>query len=715
MEKKRLSLVLDRIISDKFFSRKGQVTIFIILGIILLLAFTLVYLVQTEVVTFNPQELSTFQKGNVEDYLSECILQLGEEALFKIGQQGGYLVLPPEIDTDLGKRLITSPVTKVPFWAYQNNMNVPSLTDIKARIDGHIKDNLKTCLYQFEPFTRQYDVVEKSEITVNTEITESKILFNVNWDLEIRNKAGEVVTESINHLAESKIKLKNVYDLAKKIVEREMIELKLEDITQDLLALEHPSVPLSGVEMSCDKKVWDAKEAETTFQEMLHVNLAELQIKGTEVIEYPEQLPYYQSHYLWDLGDDFIQSKTSAFFQYDGYTNYPYYFSVSPRSGDRLVSNSVSGSEIISFLCMQNWKFNYDVVYPLIVNVRDETTSYVFKVGMTVHLQNNLPDRQAAVSVALPPSIPVSLTYDSTQFCQGARIPLTVDTFQKVENHHEGIYFRDPLEGVNISFTCLRYSCPMGVSEYDYLGKGNVAGSSTNVPYCAGAIVRGEKENYKSGWVRIESGNESAQIDLVPIFRLSSSKIKIVKHEYLPSGQIGPGVELEKEEWATLRIYFDDKKEAEEVPSLTVENVSNTSESNSNEVEVTALVEEADSLIPANLVGIQGIGMKHDHDSFLTLSSETKDLSPLSQNLEFLGEADFTYHLEINLFRSNGEEGVWEGGYKYNWAVPWTSLSQAQAVTFHVLSGEKLLESEQLDLMNQLEQKSQFILPPKIS
>jgi hypothetical protein len=713
MEKKRLFVGLDRGIFKIFPAKQAQVTVFIILGILLLLAFGLIYVVKTEVITFNPEELAVFQKGNVEDYLSACIQQLGEEAIFKIGQQGGYLELPPEISGDPGRNLVTSPLTKVPFWAYQDKTSIPPLSDIKIRIDNYIQDNLRNCIFQFTPFMQQYDFLEKSSITANTEIVENKVIFNVHWDIDIRNKAGERVTETIEHLAESPIKLKKAYDTAKLITEREMGELKLEDITQDLLALEHPLVPVSGFEMSCDKKEWEVMQAEVTFREMLHINLAQLQIKGTQVIEYPESLPYYQSHYLWDLGQDFQQSQISAYFQYDNYTNYPYYFSVTPRSGSKLLSNSVTGGDVASFLCMQNWKFNYDLIYPILVNVRDETTGYVFKIGMTVNLQHNYPNKQ--ITSNFPTStftLPTSATYDSTEFCKNARIPLAVNTFQKVENSFNGVYFREPLEKVNVSYNCLKFSCPFGITEYDYLGKGDVSGYGTNVPYCAGAIVRGEKEGFKPDWIRIiPDGKSTVELNLIPLKKIPLTKIKILKQEFLSPQQVGAGVPLSKGEWATIKIYFDDKKMAESLPSWVLNETA-------NDTNVTISVPPESELltIPANYANLisKGWGGNHDHESFITLSPGVEDPELSEQTLDLLAEADYAYGVEINLFRQNGEEGALIGGYRYNWTVPWNQLAYAQEITFNVLTIPNLPEMEQLEFMNNLGQSSLYATAPKI-
>lgn len=653
----------------------------------------LVVILKSEIVTFKPEELSSLQKGSVEDYLTACISQLGEEALFKIGQQGGYLELSTSMSIDPRQSIRTSPVTQISIWAYGENVNIPALEDIKSRIDNHIRDNLRSCVFRFEPFVQQYSIVEKSPITVNTEIVENQVIFNVQWDLEIRNKAGEVIVQTVNHVANSNIKLKKVYDTAKLITKKEMAELKLEDITQDLLSLEHPEIPLSGMEFSCTQKEWDAKKVEENLRKMIRVNLRELQIKGTDIIEYPENLPYYKNHYLWDLGEGYVQPQVSASFLYDDYTEQPYYFNVAPRSGDKMQSNQVVGSDVLSSFCMQNWKFVYDLTYPLVVNVRDETTGYVFKFVLTVHLQKNFPDRKGVYTTQPLPELGTALTYDSKDFCDGARIPMTVKTYQKVENGYIGVYNREPLEGVNVSFTCLLYRCLIGNTEYDFLGKGDVAGLATNFPYCAGGILRGEKLGYKDDWQRVVTqANQEVELNLVPIVNLPLSRIKVVKHEFIDPQHIGPALPLDEEDYASLQITFDQKDWSS--PNQSVENTD----------------------LPINLANKYAsmMGSEHTHQSQIVVSPKV-DPNLGASTLQLLAQADFTYDLKIDLFHGGEDQSSLLGGYHHAWTVSLDQLQNAHQITFHVLTKSQANDDEQLELMNNMDQDSLYVPTPEIT
>jgi hypothetical protein len=503
-----------------FGSKKGQITIFIILGILLLLGLVLVLTLKSEVITFNPDEVILTEKGKIETFILSCIKEVGEEAVFLVGLQGGYIEAP---QTALS--LPVSPAHSIPYWAYGETTNIPTLEQIKQRIDTYVVDNLRSCILNLEPFQITYDITEKSPLTVETDITEQKILYNVHWDLEVQDKAGRVVAEVLNHVTESPIKLKRLYDVATLLVDKEMAELKLEDITQDLIAIGHEDVPVAGFEVSCKKRKWSVQQAELSLQDLLRINLGQLQVKNSAFAEFSDQYPYYQSHYQWNLGQDFSQPDVSVAFNFDN--TYPFTFNVRPTSGDKMTSNQLGGGhELIDFLCLQNWKFVYDISYPVMIDLRDDTTNYRFKIALTVHLANNLPDRSGAL---LPqPQYEVD-SFTDDEFCADRRIPMTAYTYELIENPYTGVYVREPLDNVALAFSCLRYSCDVGDTDLS-TGLDNVATLRTNFPYCAGGILRGEKEGYKDGWERVFTGpDKNVEVDLVPLLEIPLDRITVLK------------------------------------------------------------------------------------------------------------------------------------------------------------------------------------------
>ena len=661
MYQKRCKVDRSSFISVDIPGSKGQVTIFIIIGILLVLAVTLVILVRKEIITFNPEEIIPTEKGKVENFITACIDKVGNDALVRVGLQGGYIELPAEVVNDNNRRLEISPSLATPYWAYGPQTNIPSLQQIKEQVDDYLEKNVRSCLFSMEAFQESYDLIEKSELIADTEIVQSKVIFNLHWDVEIRNKGGEVITEVIDHVAESPVKLKTVYTVAKSIVEKEMNTLKLEDITQDLIALEHPDVPVAGMELSCTKKKWEVESVKNTLLELVRVNVHELKVGGTDYVQFPEDLTYYQHHYVWNLGTEFKYPQVSVLFNFD--QTYPYTFAVTPLVGNKMQSSQLGGSDLLSFLCIQTWKFTYDLVYPVLVKVKDETTGYTFQIAFTVQVVRNNPDRGEAIP---RPSYFIDTVSDE-DYCGVKDIPMTVLAYETVENENTGLYNREPLDKVDTSFTCLRYKCEMLPTEYDFAERGNVAGYTANFPYCVGGILRGVKEGYKESWERVVTApDKEVELNLVPVYELPASKIKIVKHTFTDPEHVGTATPLKKGELGLVKVTFRKK---EDMPR-------------------TAF-----------------------HESSVTKSVTTdQEAVEALDNLEFLAKADFTYELEIDVL--GNEKFV--GGYKGNWTVPWNALKNADEIVFHVASRDSAGEEQASDLMLNLGDYSKYVPAPEI-
>jgi len=657
MYKKRFDGRKNSRFSISFFSNKsGQITIFIILGILLLLALALIIALSKEAIVFKPEQILPTDKGKIESFITNCIEQSGEEALFRVGLSGGYVDMPAELANNAGSSLKVSPANSVLYWAYREETYIPSLQEIKVRIDQHLEENVRSCLIGSEAFQERYDLIEKSEITANTEIVESKVLFNVHWNVEVKDKSGEVITELINHVAESDIKLKNVYDTAVMITQEEMSTLKLEDITQDLIALEHPDLPLAGMELSCSQKTWKVDKAEETFQELIRRNVKRLNIKGTNILEYPEEFTYLQNHYSWDMGDEFNYPNVNVVFNYD--PNYPLLFQVTPTNGNTLKSSSLGGIDQISFLCLQNWKFTYDTVYPVLIRVQDETTGYNFNFVLSVHLVRNIPDRASQTFARETTKLNL---IDDDKYCSSRRIPMNVITSEQVDNDFD-VYDSEPLDDVQISFTCLKYKCDLGESKFNFANRGYQSGLLTNFPYCVGGILRGEKDGYKETWERVvtEAGKD-VELNLAPLLEFPTNKISIVKHKFVgPEEELGPAEELSEEEMALIRLTNYRKQQKFHEQQQVISN-----------------------LIDPELV------------------QESK--------FQFLAQADFPYVLEINVFA----EDQMTAAYKQNITIPWNQLENANEIVFHILEPADSSQESMFELITKLEEYSAYIPEPE--
>lgn len=665
--------------------KKAQVTIFIIVGIVMLLAVALVLILQKQIVSFKTDELIPTEKGIVETYLTSCIQQAGDDALFLIGTQGGYITIPKDLQNDASQHLRLSPMNVIPYWAYGQNVRIPPLSAIKQELDLYIEQHTKSCLLDLQPFQETYNLIEKSPIKADTNIADGKVIFNVNWNVELQTKSGEKVAEVITHQAESPVKLKRLHETASRIIDSEMSSLKIEDLTQDLIALEHPNVPVTGIELSCKKKTWNPKTVESELKKLIHINLKELRIQGTDYVNFPEELSYYQSHYIWNIGEEFNQPKIHVSFNYD--ENYPFIFAVTPIAGSKMQSSQFGGSDILSLLCIQQWKFTYDVSYPVQVRLSDDT-NYNFQIAFTTHLVRNIPNRGAEITARQP--IYIDTTNDEA-FCTHRAIPMDIKTYELIEND-QGVYSREPLEDVAITYTCLRYKCDIGTTKYD--PSKNKVGFTTNYPYCPGGILRGAKQNYKESWIQVPTiAGKEHELNLIPTISFPLKNINILKHELLENNQLGPAEPLGKKETALIKISY----------TKPIENITttppSTPDSSSPLNALTPSTSLTTPLQPLHKIDLIKTGTPDE-----TLEQE--------QPLTLLAKADFTYDLEIQLF--NDEQFI--GGYKGKWLASWDQLASSTSpqITFHVGTKPKAQEEELYAFLLDLEKSTTTIPKPDL-
>ena len=161
---------------------KGQVTVFIILGILLLGIFGLfLYFTGTTI----EQEVTSASRDIVEDvpsefiaiqsYTESCIESTATEALIILGQQGGHLFPDLVGDYSLSDPTNSDGVTldplSIPYWHYnalengQSAVSIaslqPTLDDeedyysIAAQLGRYIDENIEDCLIEYGPFVEQ--------------------------------------------------------------------------------------------------------------------------------------------------------------------------------------------------------------------------------------------------------------------------------------------------------------------------------------------------------------------------------------------------------------------------------------------------------------------------------------------------------------------------------------------------------------------------------
>ena len=142
-------------------SPKGQVAIFMIFAIIVLLGGVLYFFYQKqsagkEVEIVQPEVVP------VKKYVEDCIKNTAEDGLEQIGLSGGYINIPARISNDPRAYLTYYPGAgfKIPYWWHDAIESVPTEEFINNQLRTHIKSEFKKCINNFEPFAERFNINE---------------------------------------------------------------------------------------------------------------------------------------------------------------------------------------------------------------------------------------------------------------------------------------------------------------------------------------------------------------------------------------------------------------------------------------------------------------------------------------------------------------------------------------------------------------------------
>ncbi len=611
--------------------KRGQLTIFIIIGIAILLLIAIIFYFQREEVKLRPERPLEQKLGPVESYIQSCVDELGEEAVLTMGQFGGYVYPPRELEAYPAAHVVEDRLgfLKVPMWYYDDKTYMPSIEEMEFQMQRFLNNSIEECLEDFNPLREEYDFqrLGKPEFTVT--IAEQDVVIETSYPLEVLPKARQESYEIDRFSTIIPVKLKRVYSLAKAIFEKENEDNFLENVTLQLMTM-NSRVPFTGIEFRCTDKEWSLGSVRNEIKDAVAANMQRIRFKNTnyipfqepedeyedfmdvridpktgEILNLPRRDPpvdlYEYARFFFDVtSEDYSDLTVDTVF----YREWPMQVNAIPSEGGVLKSEALKGLDILKFLCVQMWHFVYDVTFPVEFAIRDDESfggrGYTFKFATPVIISHNRPLKlplsarafQAPVTGGLP--------------CENLGGPtLDIRAYNKITF--------EELKDANVSYRCLNSVCSLGHTKAD-LG---VYRLRTQLPVgCANANLVAEKEGFISGQVTAPR----------------SGKVEI------------PLVQLKKYDFNVTKIL-----------SLNLEEV---------------------SLLADEVVLISLENEKYNYSQDIVYPDITEgNLSEL-----YLVYDSVTY--ELNMFLSKGENYV--GGWTGNWTVNAKELHDTNFINFRV-------------------------------
>jgi hypothetical protein len=561
-------------------NKRGQITVFIIVGIVILVGAGLFFGIRQETIK---QEIAPGIALTIEDVpvefrpvsllIETCLTQIGTEGLIKLGERGGYINL---VDHDINTiedttnsdavQFFSGSEYSIPYWWHldsennckenceftiipENKLFLKKRADkisIESQLEDYLKENLRTCLNDFTELKNQgFIIEEKGDIQPSIVVTEDDIIAYIDYPLEAE-KAGK--QELSKFFVRFPLNIKKIYDTALLLtnmqgeynfLERDVLNLIVgfSGVNKDKLP------PMSETKFRVGKMVtWRRSNIENNLKGMLSSQIPLLQMYGTRNYA-PHSFPgnpllesLYNTGMLVPGSEEYTDLEVR--FNYIPFWNI--YFDLN-CNGDLCRPESVATDIIGSLIGIQNYNFVYDLSFPVEIEIYDplafNNQGYRFKFFLEGNIRNN--------EVMKADFSPIEgIFIESTMLCEenkrnSGEITINVNDYTTKQG----------LDDVQIAYSSYEESCLIGATENGvFKGK---------FPVMLGGTISFLKEDYISYSQRFDTKLEKEDKLDITLKPKAAKKFIVKKKLMAKQGStwiLGNEVELRNDEQAIVTL-----------------------------------------------------------------------------------------------------------------------------------------------------------------
>jgi len=416
-------------------SRKSQITIFIILGVIIVIG-AAIYFFMRGGTTELPAQLEVTEKTPddykpIKDFVETCLSKKLQEAFVIIGQHGGYLDMR---DTSLSDRSFTlaaddptesdaafltmDPSTHVAYWWHMKSKNAvnnfqltddnkPSIDYIQKQSNKYIEAKLSECLADFKSFGDQgFKVAVISDPVADTRVNEKDV--SVFLTFPINASLGSNSIKMTQFFTKIPLGFKEFYGLADSIMHAEVNTSFLEYAVKQMIGVYGTSATMSKLppiyarETSNVPKMWSQMVVKKEMQSLLTSYVPLMTINGTKNF-HPLSSPdpfvngFYRSFYYNSLLNQSYPEFSVNFY----YFGWPIYLYITPNSGDMIPPSSdidiplaMGPFTLFHTTPVKEYEYFYDVSYPVIIEIKRKSDLFGSGYTLFFSLESNMRDNR---------------------------------------------------------------------------------------------------------------------------------------------------------------------------------------------------------------------------------------------------------------------------------------------------------------------------------
>jgi hypothetical protein len=183
---------------------KSQITVFIIIGILLIFIVLGIFVLRDRLIKNNSIDPDVIPVYNLID---SCLGSTSEEAIYHIGQTGGYYISPKQ-STD----------NHVAYYFIYDKSLMPNKEQIQDELSMYIRDMLFFCTRNFVDFADFS--IKQGEIKVNSIILKDKVRFDIEYPITISKDNKNVNFNKFSK--EIPVRLEVSIEVAKRLIEEQL-------------------------------------------------------------------------------------------------------------------------------------------------------------------------------------------------------------------------------------------------------------------------------------------------------------------------------------------------------------------------------------------------------------------------------------------------------------------------------------------------------------
>ena len=552
-----------------FRGKKGQIVIFIIVGIILLIGVSSFFYFRGVSVR------DTFEEGTqrvvtervssdfrpVQEFVTSCVREVAKEGVIRIGRHGGYAYSedltadrfnPTSLRADSIYLFPTSDQHKVSYWWHMDsddsclrtrsctfNSKRPPLANavgsIEDNLERYIEKEIHNCLDGYNFFVNNgYVIDELSEPSAEVTITSNDVYVEFTMPLNAQVDNRESRLNYYNTYLD--VNIRGIYEVASIIrdlqadshfLESQLIELISLHSGTSRDALLPPFFDPYVLKMQGNhRSMWTRTEVKSVLMSMLASYVPMFTVY--ESIGYTPRV--YDSDY-----DSVVFSRMTLFlnesdydFAYDIDFDYKSWWNLYLSIGrseiiqpDQVIIPVFDKFQPLGVLLDQvlpiKYQFGYDVSYPVLVTLRDPNAfagdGYVFRFALESNVRQNMPVFESSDESSVQSQIPSSMR--ESVFCRR-------DNFNSgdIKIEVRSADSNQEIEGAIIEYNCGSDFCRIGQTSRI----GNDIYFRGNFPVCAGGILEVSALGYETKLLplstELDVGRELNVIRLNPVFEL---------------------------------------------------------------------------------------------------------------------------------------------------------------------------------------------------